>query len=190
MKTKKIAVMFSGRGTNLENIIKKLHQKEFNGYRVEVAITITNSKTAYGIEISKNHNIESIVLSYKDFETKDDFDAKVVSILEKNSIDLTVLAGYMRILTKTFTNNVLSINIHPSLLPKYKGINAIERTYYSDDDIGGATVHYVTSELDSGDIIIQKSCKKEGSLDEFEASIHKIEYEIFPKAILKVLNLD
>ncbi len=181
---KKIAILFSGEGTNLENIIKTLHDK-----KLKVVKAITNNPKANGIKRAKKYNIPTVVIDNKNFNNREDFDKELVSELKKDSLDLVILAGFMRILTPIFTENIKSINIHPSLLPHFKGANAIEQSFKSDMKEAGVTVHEVSSELDSGKIILQESFKKENlSFTEFEKRIHEIEYSLYPKAILKYLG--
>jgi len=189
MVVKKIAILFSGNGTNLQNLIEKLHNKVFDDTKIEVALTISNKKDVYGIKRSQKFGIEPIVIENKAFSSREEFDKELVSVIKKQNIDLVVLAGFMRILSSVFTQNVKAINIHPSLLPLFKGANAIEESFNSDEKFGGATVHYVSEELDGGEIIIQKSFEKtlDMNIDEFEKHIHKIEYDIFPKAVMIAL---
>lgn len=190
MVVKKIAILFSGNGTNLENLIKKLHNKTFNDMKIEVALTISNKKDAYGIERSRKFGIEPIIIENKNFSSREEFDKKLVDTIKKHNIDLTVLAGFMRILSPVFTQNIKAINIHPSLLPLFKGANAIKDSFCSNEKFGGATVHFVNEELDGGEIILQGSFEKtsEMKIDEFEEAVHKIEYDIFPKAVVKALE--
>ena len=168
----------------MENIIKTLHDK-----KIKVVKTITNNPNANGIKRVKKYNIPTIIVDNKNFNNREDFDKKLVSELKKDNLDLVVLAGFMRILTPTFTDNIKSINIHPSLLPHFKGAKAIERSFKSDMKEAGVSVHDVTTELDGGEIVLQESFKKEDmNFTEFEKRIHEIEYSLYPKAILKYLG--
>ena len=182
---KKIVILFSGEGLNAQNIVKKLHKKN-----CEVVCAITNKKDAKGIERLSELAIDTKILEHINFDTRETFDVELVSMINAYKPDLVVLSGFMRILTEVFTSNVKSINLHPSLLPKYKGAKAIERSFESGDAEVGASVHYVSSELDAGDIILQKSFKRDEdeSYESFCAKIKKIEFEIMPEAIIKVLN--
>ena len=180
---KKIAILFSGEGTNLENLILKLHQKD-----VIVTKAITNNPNANGIKRAKRHGIEVIIIDNKKFSSREDFDKELVKELQKEPLDLVVLSGFMRILTPIFTDNIKAINIHPSLLPLFKGAKAIEKSYQSDMKVAGVSVHEVTSELDSGKILAQECFNKEGmSFHEFEKRIHKIEYELYPRVIKNLI---
>jgi len=185
MSLKKVAILISGEGTNAENIIKKLHDK-----KVEVTKVISNKADANGLKRAENLGIKTVVIESKSFSSREEFDKELVSELKKEHLDLVVLAGFMRILTPLFTDSVKALNIHPSLLPLFKGAKAIERSFESDMKVAGVTVHKVSSELDGGEIIAQECFNKE-DLDfcEFEKRIHKIEYELYPKAICKYLNI-
>ncbi|MDR1614094.1 MAG: phosphoribosylglycinamide formyltransferase [Campylobacteraceae bacterium] len=190
MTTKKIAVLFSGMGTNLENLFLKLHNKTFNDTKLEIALTLCNKEAALGIEKSRRYGVESVILKHESYPQREDFDKKLVEIIRAHDIDLSVLAGFMRILTPYFTKNVKAINVHPSLLPLFKGADAIHKGYASDEKEAGASVHFVNEELDGGEIILQKSFKRtfNMSYEEYEANIHKIEYEILPQAVIKLLT--
>jgi phosphoribosylglycinamide formyltransferase-1 len=176
-----IAVLFSGNGTNLEYILNNMHNRYIN-----VVLALTNNPNANGIKFAKEHNIPLEIIDSKKFSSREDFDKEVVDAIKKSNAKLTVLAGFMRILTPIFTSQIKAINLHPSLLPKHKGLNAIKRSYEDSSNIGGVSVHYVTSELDSGEIIVQKSIKKDNlSYQEYYNKIKIIEKEALKEAILK-----
>jgi len=189
MSLKKIAVLFSGSGTNLENLLKKLHLKEFGNTKLEVVTTISNNPKAKGIEKSRKYGIEPVIVNHKEYQTREEFDAKLVDEIKKSGAELTVLAGFMRFLTPVFTKNIKAINLHPSLLPLFKGGHAIEESYESNMKVGGITVHYVNEELDGGAIIAQKCFEKSDymSIEKFEQNIHKLEYELLPEVVIKLL---
>ena len=182
---KKIVILFSGNGTNLENIAKKLHKKS-----LFIAKAITNNPSAKGIERAKRLGIEVEVIDHKRFASREEFDKALVASIKQVEPDLVVLAGFMRILTPVFTDAIgNAINIHPSILPLFKGARAIERSYESDMRVAGVTVHWVSSELDGGKIIDQACFHREDeSLEEFEAKIHALEYELYPKVIEGLLQ--
>jgi len=180
---KKIAILFSGKGSNFSHIVNTLHNKE-----CEVVVALTNNPEAEGITIAKVHNIPLKVVDSKAFESREAFDKEVVKSLQKYHPSLTVLAGFMRILTPVFTENIKSINLHPSLLPRHKGLDAITRSYEDAHSTGGVSVHYVTSKLDGGEIILQKEViKKDLSFVSYDRKIRDIEKEALVEAILKVL---
>lgn len=183
---KKIAVLFSGRGSNFEYILKHLHKQ-----KLEVVVAVTNNPNAGGIAFAKEYNIPLEIIDSKSFDSRESFDAQVVKSLQSYDFDLVVLAGFMRILTHVFTESIEAINLHPSLLPRHKGLNAIERSYTDEYKEGGVTVHFVTSELDGGEIILQKSVAKDGlSFDEYNARIRTIEKEALAEATLRVLSIE
>ena len=180
---KKIAVLFSGKGSNFSHIVKALHPDE-----AEVVVALTNNPDAGGIDVAKKAGIPLEIVDSKAYESRESFDREVVKRLQRYVPDLTVLAGFMRILTPLFTAHVKSVNLHPSLLPRHKGLNAIEKSYYDAYDTGGVSVHWVTSELDGGEIILQKEVSKEGlSLEAYDRKIRQIEKEALVEAIRKVL---
>ncbi len=182
---KKIAVLFSGEGTNLQNLIDTLHQKE-----CIIACAITNKANAGGIKRAQNANIHVKIIEHQSFASREAFDQKLVDIIHSYRVDLTVMVGFMRILTPVFTSNVKALNVHPSLLPLFKGAKAIERSFEGNEERAGASVHFVSDELDGGEVILQDFFRKDAndSLEAFENKIHAIEYEILPKAIVNVLN--
>jgi len=181
---KKIAILFSGKGTNFAHIIKHLHRKEY-----EVVVAVTNNPHAKGIAIAKEANIPLEIIDPKEYENREAFDAAVVEKLRGYASDLTVLAGFMRILTPVFTKQIRAINLHPSLLPRHKGLHAIEKSYADEHAEGGVSVHFVSAELDGGEIILQKSIAKAGlDLEAYERKIRTIEKEALTEAIQKVLG--
>jgi phosphoribosylglycinamide formyltransferase-1 len=180
---KKIAVLFSGIGTNFAHIVKTLHLKE-----LEVVFALTNNPDAEGIRIAQEYTLPYGVVEPKNFDTREAYDTVVVELLKRYNPDLTVLAGFMRILTPVFTEQVKAINLHPSLLPRHRGLNAIEKSYKDAYDEGGVSVHYVTSELDGGEVVMQKKLSKEGlSFEKYEQKIKRLEKEALVEAIRKVV---
>ena len=181
---KKIAVLFSGKGSNFAHIVKTLHQQEF-----EVVVALTNSSNAEGIEVANTASIPLEVIDAKAYESRETFDAVVVERLQQYSPDLTVLAGFMRILTPVFTEQIISINLHPSLLPRHKGLKAIEKSYEDEHPYGGVSIHYVSSELDGGEVILQKEVSKDGlSFEMYDKKVRSIEKDALVEAIRKVLR--
>ena len=181
---KKIAVLFSGAGSNLKYILEHLHGKE-----LEVVVAISNRPDAGGIEIAKEHNIPVEIIDSCLFASREAFDSELVHALHYYKPDLTVLAGFMRILTPTFTNEIRAINLHPSLLPLHKGMMAIERSYDDENEEGGVSVHWVNSELDGGEVILQKIVQKVNkSFEEYEAEVKRVEKVALYEAIVEVLE--
>ena len=184
-KLPRIAILFSGAGSNLKYILENMHGKE-----LEVVAAVTNNPEAGGILYAKEHNVSVEIIDSKQFKTREDFDRELVNSLKQYKPELTVLAGFMRILTPVFTENIRAINLHPSLLPRHKGLHAIERSYDDNYPTGGATIHWVSSELDGGEIILQREIEKNGlSFEEYDQKVRRIEKEALIDGIRKVLAL-
>ena len=181
-----IAVFISGRGSNLKSIIN-YSSKEKTLYRVKVVIS--NKQKAAGLLIAKKKGIKSY---YIDLTKSKKLGNKVLNILNKNNIKLVCLAGFMKILPKYFIKLYKGkiINIHPSLLPKYKGLNTHKRVIENNEKYTGCTVHYVNNFLDSGKIIFQRKVKitQKDNKRSVEKKVLKIEHKIYPKTIDKVLS--
>lgn len=182
---KKIVALFSGEGTNLANLIDKLHLKH-----CAIVCAITNNPDAGGIAKARAAGIPVELLDHREFQGREAYDTALVDLIGDYAPDLVVLCGFMRILTPVFTSQVRSINLHPSLLPAFKGSRAIERSFESGDPICGVSVHWVTDELDGGEIILQKSFARtaDETLESFAAKIHAIEYEILPLSVIEILK--
>jgi len=182
---KKIAVLFSGTGSNLKYILEHLHGKD-----VEVVVAVTNRPDAGGITFAQAYNIPFEIIDSCLFASREAFDEELVHLLHYYKPDLTVLAGFMRILTPHFTNKIKAINLHPSLLPLHKGMMAIERSYEDENEEGGVSVHWVNSELDAGKVIVQKVIQKGSkSLEAYAKEIQSIEKEALVEAIRLVLEI-
>ena len=184
-KQKNTAVFISGRGSNLRSLIK--YSKSKNS-KININLIITDNFRAKGIIYAKKSKIKHYKFRYtnKYFAEK-----KILFKLKIFKIDLICLAGFMKILSKEFIKKFKGkiLNIHPSLLPKYKGLNTHIRVIENNDKYSGSTVHVVTSKLDSGKIIIQKKIKvnKNDNIKSLERRILKVEHQIYPKAIKKFL---
>ena len=164
-------------------MIDSLKQEKILG---KICCVLSNKENAYGLERAKKEKIPTEVVNNEDFKTREDFDTELVRVLSTYKPDLIVLAGFMRILSpvfvKAFGGKV--INIHPSLLPKYPGLNTHKRVLESSDKIHGITVHFVDESLDGGPICAQSSLNiKTSSIKELEKEIHKLEHELYPKVI-------
>jgi len=182
----KTAVFISGKGSNLKNLIKFAKNKK---YPFSVNLIFSNTKKAKGLRYSKIYKIKKKVICY---DKKIKTDKKILKILTQKKIKLICLAGFMKILSKNFIKKFQGkiINIHPSLLPKYKGLNTHIRAIKNRDKFAGCTVHYVTSKLDSGKIILQKRVKISKGDNHFSLAkkVLKIEHLLYPAAIKKILN--
>lgn len=184
---KKVAVLISGRGSNMSALIDASKQAD---YPAEISLVISNRPTAKGIEIAQSHGITAFAIDHTEFETRDAFEQKLHNELVSHNIEIIACAGFMRILTASFTQKWQGrmINIHPSLLPKYKGLNTHQRALDAGDTEHGCTVHYMSAELDSGPVVMQaKVPVLEGdTADDLAARILVKEHEIFPLSLAKV----
>lgn len=155
--TKKVVVLISGGGSNLQALMDKLHQQQIRDQHVEIVAVISNRADAYGLQRATEANIPAIVVESKGVASREQYDALLAAELDKLQPDLILLAGFMRILTPEFVNQYQGkmLNIHPSLLPKYPGVNTHQRAIDAGDKEHGATVHFVTPELDSGPTVLQ-----------------------------------
>ena len=182
----KAAVFISGKGSNLKSLIKFSKTKKSP---IVIDLIVTNNSKAGGLTYAKSFKIKKKILNFKN---KKNSEKKLISVLQKNNIKIICLAGFMIILSKEFIKKFRGIilNIHPSLLPKFKGLNTHRRVINNKEKYSGCTVHFVNSKLDSGKIILQKKVKI--SKNETEETLAKKvlaqEHKIYPKAILKVFS--
>ena len=181
---KKIAVMISGSGSNLEAIIKACHDKNIYG---EIVYVISNNPDAYGIERAKKYNIPVKIIDHKSYTDRNDFDDALKEFLDNLEIDLIILAGFMRILGKNITEKFYGkmINLHPSLLPLYPGLNTHTQALNNKDEYHGISIHFVSAELDAGPLIAQGKVlvKADDNLEKLVSKIHKVEHDLLPKVI-------
>ena len=180
----KIAVFISGTGSNLKNLIIFSKRKNY-----EVKLVISNKRNAKGLIFAKQYKIPTKVYYFKK-SSKDE--KKILDILLKKKINLICLAGFMKILSSSFIKKFKGkiVNIHPSLLPKYKGLNTHARVLNNKEKYSGCTVHFVNSKLDSGKIILQKKIKvlKNDTAKTLQKKILKEEHKIYPKALQMIIN--
>lgn len=180
------AVFISGSGSNLSSIIKNSLKKNFP---IKISLVISNNKNAYGINYAKNNKIKFKIINSKKMIN---FENKTLIILKKNNIKLICLAGFMKVLSDKFIKDFKYkiLNIHPSLLPKYKGLNTHKRVLKNKEKFSGCTVHYVTNKLDSGRVILQKKVRiiKADNEKTLRKKILKIEHLLYPKAIKLALK--
>ncbi len=181
-----VAVFISGRGSNLKSLIN-FSKKKISPIKID--IVFSNNKNAIGLKFAKEKKIKIVHLKEKNFYN---LEKKLVKILNKRKIGLICLAGFMKILSNNFIKkfNGKIINIHPSLLPKYKGLNTHRRVIENKEDYTGCTVHFVNSKLDSGKIIFQKKIKifKKDNEKTLAQRVLLEEHKIYPKAIMKILS--
>ncbi len=182
----KTAVFISGTGSNLKNLIKFSNKKNSP---ISINLIVSNTSKAKGLKYSNLYKIEKKILNFKNIKFAE---KKILKILHKKKINFICLAGFMKILSKKFIQkfNGNIINIHPSLLPKYKGLNTYKKVIKNRDKYTGCTVHFVTAKLDSGKIIMQKKVKvnKKDSIISLKMKVQKKEYQLYPAAIRKVLT--
>ncbi len=180
----RIAVLISGNGSNLQAIIE--HQAQ-HAQDYEIIRVISNKTCAYGLVRAQKANIPTEIIDHTLFETREQFDQALQHSLENAQVDLIVLAGFMRILTPPFTQHFLGkiINIHPSLLPKYTGLNTHKRALEAGDSEHGLSIHFVTPELDGGPVILQAKVPIMPSDTEetLKAKVHQQEYIAYPIVI-------
>ena len=181
------AVFISGTGSNLKSLIKF---SKTNKSPISIEIIVSNNSKAKGLYYANLYKIKKKILNFKNKNLSEN---KLLSILKNNNIEIICLAGFMKILSKNFIKNFKGkiLNIHPSLLPKYKGLNTHKRVLNNKEKYSGCTVHFVNSRLDSGKIILQKKVKisKNETVPSLAKKILAQEHKLYPKAILKVFSL-
>ncbi len=181
------AVFISGTGSNLKSLIKFAKLKKSP---ISINLIISNNSKSKGLKIGKLFNIKRKIFNFKNKRLSE---KQILVVLKKNKINLICLAGFMKILSKNFINNFNGkiLNIHPSLLPKYKGLNTHLRVIKNKEHFSGCTVHFVNSKLDSGKIILQKKVKvrKNDTPKSLSRRVLDQEHKLYPKAILKIFNL-
>jgi phosphoribosylglycinamide formyltransferase-1 len=185
----KIGVLISGSGTNLQSLIDNVEKGHIDG---KITVVISNKADAYGLERAKKHNIKSVFVDQKDYEDSASYNEAVLKELKNCGVELVVLAGYLKILSRhfieTYRNRI--INIHPSLIPAfcgkgYYGLKVHEAAVNYGVKISGATVHFVDEEADSGPIIIQETVKVDytDTPEKLQKKVLKIEHKILPLAV-------
>ncbi len=183
---KNIAVFISGRGSNLKSLIKYSKQKKS---LFKIVLVISNNLEANGLKHASKSRIKNYGIQYTH---KSIFENRSLRILKKNNVDMLCLAGFMKILSESFIKKFSKpiLNIHPSLLPKYKGLNTHERAIKNKDKYAGVSIHKVTKKLDSGKIILQKKVKilKSDNASSLEKKVIKVEHNIYAKAIVKFFS--
>ena len=185
LKKIKTAVFISGTGSNLKNLIK------FSKTKISpilIKLIISSSKKAKGLKYSTQYNIEKKIINFNNNFSEN----KILSYINKKNIKFICLAGFMKVLSKNFIKKFKGkiINIHPSLLPKYKGLNTHKRALKNKEKFVGCTVHYVTIKVDSGKIILQKKVKikKKDTVNSLKKKVLKKEHQIYPSAIRKIFS--
>jgi phosphoribosylglycinamide formyltransferase-1 len=186
LKKVKTAVFISGTGSNLKNLIKF---SKIKNSPISIDLIFSNTAKAKGLKFSNQFNIKKYVSSFKDSKVSE---AKILNLLNKENIKFICLAGFMKILSKMFIKKFTGkiINIHPSLLPKYKGLDTHIKAVENKDNVAGCTVHFVTAILDSGKIILQKEVKisKKDTPTSLAKKVLRQEHKLYPAAIKKIFN--
>jgi len=186
LKKVKTAVFISGTGSNLKNLIKF---SKIKNSPISIDLIFSNTTKAKGLKFSNQFNIKKYISNFKDSKIAE---AKILNLLKKENISFICLAGFMRILSKSFIRKFSGkiVNIHPSLLPKYKGLDTHIKAIKNKDKVTGCTVHFVTAKLDSGKIIIQKKVKisKKDTPTSLAKKVLRQEHKLYPVAINKIFN--
>jgi phosphoribosylglycinamide formyltransferase-1 len=185
MVKKNTCIFISGQGSNLKNLIARSRD---NSFPIKISLVVSNNKDAYGLNYAKKFNIPYLFINTK----IKNYENKVLIYLKKYKISFICLAGFMKIISNTLINNYQRkiINIHPSLLPKFKGLNTFSRMLKNKEKKAGCTVHYVNKKIDSGNLIVQKRFIVNSQDDEkiLKIKTQKLEYLAFPEAIIKIFR--
>jgi phosphoribosylglycinamide formyltransferase 1 len=186
---RRIAVLISGRGSNLQALIDAVADGRL---RAEIAVVIANRADAAGLARARTAGIETVTLPHRDYPTRAEFETALVAELRARRVALVCLAGFMRLLGPTFLDAFPQaiLNIHPSLLPAFPGVDAQTQAWTYGTKIAGATVHLVTGELDGGPIVVQRAVpvKDDDTPETLAARILEVEHEIYPEAVSIVLD--
>ena len=186
LKKTKTAIFISGTGSNLENLIKFSKKKNSP---ISIDLIISNTHKAKGLKYSRKYNIQKKIITFKNNKLAEE---KIFNFLLVKNIKFICLAGFMKILSKNFIKKFKGkiVNIHPSLLPKYKGLNTHKKAIENNDKFAGCSVHFVTAKLDSGKIIMQKKVKikKGDTIASLTKKVLKKEHLLYPAAIKKIYN--
>lgn len=184
-----LVILISGSGSNLQAIIDAIHSHELDA---EISAVISNTADAFGLQRAERESIPTHVIDHTAYSSREAFDAAMIEIIDPLQPDLVILAGFMRILSDHFIQHYHHrlINIHPSLLPKYKGLNTHQRALDNNDSVHGASVHFVDTELDSGPVVIQATVPVLESDDgeSLAARVLEQEHKIYPLAIGMILD--
>lgn len=189
IKKIKIAILISGRGSNMQALVKACENHDFPA---QVVLVLSNKADAKGLDFARNKGIKTAVIDHRQFSSREEFDKKVSAEIEKEGADIICLAGFMRLLSPWFVEHWFNslINIHPSLLPEFKGSDAVGDAIKAGAKKSGCTVHFVSEEMDSGPIIMQAAVDVlEGDNKEtLAARILEAEHKIYPLALKAVCD--
>ncbi len=188
---KRVAVLISGRGSNMTALIEASRAE---GFPAEIGLVVSNNPAAPGLEVARQAGIEALAINHKDFSSREAFDQALVDALEKAGTDLVCLAGFMRIFSSVFVTawQGRTINIHPALLPSFKGLNTHQSAIDAGVMIHGCTAHFMTQELDAGPIIIQAAVPvlADDTKETLSTRVLAMEHRIYPEALRLVASGD
>lgn len=184
MQKIQIAVLISGRGSNLQSLIDACSKPDFPA---QIAVVISNRPDVFGLERAQKAGIPAVTIDHKDFSSRENFEDALHAALQKYPVDLICLAGFMRILTSSFIKKWEGrmINIHPSLLPKYKGLDTHTRALEAGDTQAGCSIHFVAEEVDGGEIIVQRAVPifPDDTPETLAARVLEQEHIAYPEAV-------
>ena len=179
-----IGVLVSGRGSNLQSILEKIENGELN---CNLKLVVSDNEEAKALDRAKKYGVKNKFINTKKFNNKKEYEKKLIKVLEKEEVELVIMAGFMRILSPFFINHFKNkiMNIHPSLLPAFPGLNAQKQALDYGVKISGCTVHFASKEMDAGPIIIQEAVevKENDTVEKLSKRILKKEHKILPQAI-------
>lgn len=188
--TTRLVILISGRGSNMRSIIEAINHQQLDA---TVAAVISNRPDAAGLEYASSQSIPTKIVDHKAFADRESFDRALAQQIDEFKPDYVILAGFMRILTAEFVEHYQNklINIHPSLLPKFKGLDTHQRAIDAGEKEHGASVHFVTAELDDGPVIMQAKVKvkPDDSAQTLAARVLEQEHQLYPAAIQKLVNV-
>jgi phosphoribosylglycinamide formyltransferase-1 len=189
VKKTKIAILISGRGSNMQALVQACENSDFPA---EVALVLSNKSDALGLKFAQEKGIKTAVINHQEFLSREEFDKKMNAEIEKSGAEFICLAGFMRLLSRWFVERWFDriINIHPSLLPEFKGHDAVGDAIKAGAKISGCTVHFVRTEMDEGPIIKQARVvvAPDDDKESLAMKILKEEHRIYPEALREVLN--
>ncbi len=180
-----IAVFVSGNGSNLQALIDAGRAEKLSAGKI--ALVVCDQPEAFALRRAQKAGIPTLVVEGNDYASREEYDRRIIQRLRQDNVELVVLAGFMRILSGHFVNEYKDkiLNIHPALLPDFKGARGIKDAYEAGVEITGVTVHFVTEELDSGPVILQERVRieKDDTIKTLEEKIHKVEHKLYPEAV-------
>jgi phosphoribosylglycinamide formyltransferase 1 len=186
---KRIAVFASGSGTNFQAMIDASQNGELDA---KIALLVCDKSNAFAIERAKQHNIEVLQFTPKNFASKQAFEQVILQQLQALNVEWIILAGYMRLIGETLLDAYEGriVNIHPSLLPSFPGKNAIEQAYEAKVKVTGVTIHFVDSGMDTGPIIAQAPIfiEENETIEEVRTKIQEVEHRLYPQVLQKIIN--